>query len=392
MKPAFCQKHLFSIPEKSLYFCGHSLGLMPQKAQRTAVAGISEWASFAVSGWNQARWIDLPEALGRKIAPLIGAEPSEVIVCDSTSVNLYKALGAALALNPKRSTILTDSGNFPADLYIAQAFSEKKKVAVVPEENILKALNSDVAVLMLTHANYRTSRLSDMARLTEEAHHKGVIILWDLSHSVGALPLHCSALGVDFAVGCTYKYLNGGPGAPSFVYAHKKHHAVLQPAFCGWMGHSKPFSFDTQYIPAEGVLPFLSGTPSILSMKALEGALELYEGIDQDLLRKAAQVLTDHLIALCEKRCPEFLCLSPKDAKDRGSHVAFGHPEAYSISRALIQMGCTVDYRQPDLIRLGVNPLYNDLSDIEDFVNRLEYLFRSQTYREESFKQLFQVT
>lgn len=385
----------FILPEKQIYMCGHSLGPMPKRAAESVQRCLEDWGHHAVGAWNQADWIHLPYKLGALIAPLIGAHSDEVIVTDSTSVNLFKVLSNALRLNLKRPVIMTEDDNFPADLYIAQGiekFNSDVEIRYVPSSQILEQLNEDIAVLTLTHVNYRTSLIHDMEAITKRAHALGIIVVWDLSHSVGSIPLYLNENGVDFAVGCTYKYLNGGPGAPSFIYANKKHHKNIASPIYGWMGHKSPFAFSNKFEASNGLGGYLGGTPSILSMKALEGALELFAQFSIQTLRKNSIENSNFLINLLSKTTPELICLSPKQPEIRGGHVAFQHAQAYSISRALIHEGIICDYREPNLVRLSVSSLYLDHSDIEKACLIIEKVIKNRLYEQPQFQQIFPVT
>jgi len=389
------KKHLFSLPENKIYLCGHSLGPMPKAAKQFVEHGLKEWEMNRVNGWIDSEWIHLPQKLGKKIAPLIGALPDEVIVTDSTSINLFKLLLSALDLNPQRNVILTESSNFPADLYIVQSVAKLRNTVIVntvSTDQILAALNKNVAVLMLTQVNYRTGYMHDMEKISKEAHKLGVLVLWDLSHSIGAIPLSCSELKIDFAVGCTYKYVNGGPGSPGFLYINKKHHSDFKPAILGWMGHKEPFAFSPVHEPADGVTACLTGTPFILSMKALEGALEIFDGVNFESLRAKSIALSDYLIRQIQNKVPLIRCESPIDSSARGSHVAFSHPHAYPISRAMIANGVTIDYREPNILRFGISPLYLDFEDIERAVDYLANIMNSKFYEDNQFQKRLKVT
>lgn len=385
----------FTLPENQIYMCGHSLGPMPKRAEESVQRCLEDWAHKAVGAWNQADWIHLPNKLGALIAPLIGANVDEVIATDSTSVNLFKVLCNALRLNPKRHVIMTEQENFPADLYIIQGieqFNSDVQLRYVPSNQILEQLTEDVAVLSLTHVNYRTSLILDMQAITKRAHELGIIVVWDLSHSVGAIPLTLNELNVDFAVGCTYKYLNGGPGAPSFIYANKKHHKNIASPIYGWMGHKSPFAFSNAFEVSHGLEGYLGGTPFILSMKALEGALELFAQFSIQSLRKSSIENSNLLIHLLNESTPELTCVSPKLPELRGGHIAFQHPQAYAISRALIHEGVICDYREPDLIRLSVSPLYLDKTDIERACQIIENIIRNRSFQQSQFQQPLTVT
>lgn len=363
----------FAIAENQLYFCGHSLGPASTQAMTTLAKGMQNWMQERVNAWISHEWIDLPVKLGHTIAPLIGAHPDEVIVADSTSVNLLKCLLVALSINKERKIILTEHDNFPADRYIAHSLSAIDPLVCVKSvatKELLDMLEENVAVLMLTHVNYRSALKHDMTVLTRQAQQRGILVIWDLSHSVGAMPIHCSELGVDFAVGCTYKYLNAGPGSPGFIYVANKHHQAT-PVVKGWMGHVEPFAFAKDYQRAPGIKAYLTGTPPILSLKTLEGALALFETVDLYQLRQQSMALSQRLIETIEKNSSLFTLVSPRDPMLRGSHVAFTHPKAKAMVETLKAAEVIVDYREPGLIRFGIAPLYLDSQDIDRLGERL---------------------
>ncbi len=370
----FCKSH-FDIPKGVSYFSGHSLGPITQFAKQHLAKAINAWEHTQVNAWHQTDWLALAQDCGDKIAPLIGASMGEVIVCDNTTLNLLKLLLMALSLNPGRKIILTEQGNFPTDNYIAQSVANLKDVEFValPKEDIIEALNDEVAVLLLTQVDYKTAQKWDMAALTKLAHQKGILTLWDLSHSVGVIELKCSKHQVDFAVGCTYKYLNGGPGAPGFIYVNEKH--LPHPnAIQGWMGHLSPFDFSPHFSQGEGIKRYLSGTPSILSMKALQGALRVYEQIEIAQVDYKSQCLSQSLIEE-SKQFPGLTCISPLEADKRGSHVAFSHPKALLLCEVLKAKGIIVDHRKPDIIRFGISPLYLNEEDIDLAIKALKHAY-----------------
>ncbi len=357
-------KDQFILPEDAIYMCGHSLGPCSKLAMDAVSKTMQDWSLYAIKAWNDKAWIDLPFSVATKIAPLIGADVSEVVVSDSTSVNLFKVLMSALKINSKRKIILTTDDNFPADLYIAQGIAEFNNEVVlktVTAEKLIESLDDTIAVLMLTQVNYRDASVYDLVEITKHAHQFGILVIWDLSHSVGLLPINLKEADADFAVGCTYKYLNGGPGAPSFVYVNARHiHNAKSPIY-GWMGHEQPFTFASTY-KSSGAASYIAGTPYILSLKALEAALGIFENID---ITKLYEQSFQSLVIL-EKGLKQYgldVC-SPK-TKLRGGHLGFLHDQAYSLSRALIKHGIICDYREPNLIRLCVNPLYLNSDDIK---------------------------
>lgn len=363
-------KALFDLPPGLVYLDGNSLGpLVKGVAARVQRSITAEWGAQLITAWNGAGWMDQPRRLGDRIGRLIGAAPGQVSVGDTLSIKIYQALAAALALRPTRRVILSDRGNFPTDLYMAEGLCRSLgpgyELRLVAPEAVEGALSPEIAVLMLTEVDYRTGRRHDMARLTSAAHAQGALTLWDLAHSAGAFPVDVTATGADFAAGCTYKYLNGGPGAPAFLYIAPEHAATAQPALSGWLGHAAPFAFDLSYQPAPGVQRMRIGTPAILQMAALEAALEVWEGIDLHALRAAALALGDRFIAGVKAACPDLTLVTPRDHAERGSQISFAHPEGYAIMQALIARGVIGDFRAPDILRFGLTPLYIGEAEID---------------------------
>jgi len=367
------RKHLFSIPQNTLYFCGHSLGPCSIPAKQALQNAQSEWEQHIVSAWHDADWLSLPTQLGKQIALLIGAQPDEVMVCDSTSVNLYKALFMALSVQKTRRVILSTTDNFPTDLYIADQVASLKNIEVrkTHEADIIDAINEQVGVIMITQVNYRTGQKMDIEAITKKAHHHGAVVVLDLSHSVGAMPIACSKLKIDFAVGCTYKYLNGGPGSPSFIYINQRHHH-LNPALVGWMGHHDPFAFSNQYVPHPGIQAQKIGTPTILSLQALSGALSIFSDLDLMALHQKSHAMGNHLIEVFHILIPELKCISPTPFHSRGNHIGFLHKNAKAISEQCIRHHIVVDFRAPDLIRFGINPLYLDFDDFDRLTKMIQ--------------------
>ncbi len=358
----------FVLPEGIVYLDGNSLGALPRAtAARVAAAVGQEWGLGLVGSWNDAGWIDAAARVGGQIAPLIGAEADEVIVADTTSVNLYKLLRAGLAARPGRRVILTEPGNFPTDLYIAQGIARDVRdaeVRTVDRARLIDAIGGDVAVVMLTHVHYRTAETFDLAAVTHAAHQAGALMLWDLSHSVGAVPVDLAAAGADLAVGCGYKYLNGGPGAPAFLYVARRHQAALTSPIGGWMGHATPFDFGDDYAPAAGMRRWLAGTPPILGLAALEAGVATFADVDTAALFAKGQRLATLFIDEVEARCGGITLVSPRDAARRGSHVSFAHDDAFAVMSALIERGVIGDFRAPDLLRFGFTPLYLGYEDV----------------------------
>ena len=383
----------FRLPEGTIYLDGNSLGPLPAAVpERIDQAMAVEWGRDLITSWTAHDWIDLPARVGAKLAKLIGAAGDEVVCGDSTSVNLYKLLAAALKLRPERRVMLSDNGNFPTDLYVAQGLvgllGQGYELRVVDPEAVEGALDERVAVLQLTQVDYRTGRLHDMAALTAKAHEVGALTLWDLSHSAGALAADLNGAGADLAVGCGYKYLNGGPGAPAFLFVARRLQDQIRPPLSGWMGHEAPFEFDLDYRPAAGVTRNLCGTPAVLSMIALDAALDAFAGVDMDQVREKSKALTSLFVALVEARCGDFgfQLASPHDADARGSQISYAHPEGYAIMQALIDHGVIGDFRSPDILRFGFTPLYTRHVDVWDAVDILHQVMAEQAWDRPDYK------
>lgn len=364
----------FHLPEGITYLDGNSLGPMPiHAAERVAAMMRDEWADMLITGWNRAGWYVQPRRVGDRIARLIGAGEGQVVMGDTLSIKVFQALSAALALNPSRRVILTDDGNFPSDLYVAQGLARVMgaELRVVAPEEVVAAITPDLAVLMLTEVDYRTGRRHDMAALTAQAHAAGALTVWDLAHSAGAVDVDLLGADADFAVGCTYKYLNGGPGAPAFIWVHPRHAEAAAPCLQGWMGHAAPFAFDLGYAPAAGIERMRVGTPPVIALAALDAALDVWDGVGMADLRARSVELTEAFIEGVEAACPGVTLHSPRDPAMRGSQVGFRHPQAYAVMQALIARGVIGDFRAPDVLRFGFAPLYNDLGDVERAVAAL---------------------
>jgi kynureninase len=361
---------LFDLPEALIYLDGNSLGPLPRAAAaRVAQTVTDEWGQMLIGGWNRAGWMDQPARLGDRVGRLIGAEPGSVVLGDTLSIKVYQALASALELAaPGRRVVLSDSGNFPTDLYMAEglirSLGQGHELRVVAPEAVAAALDETIAVVMLTEVDYRTGRKHDMAALTAKAHELGIVTVWDLAHSAGALPVDLAAAAADFAVGCTYKYLNGGPGAPAFIYVAPRHAERVRPALSGWLGHDAPFAFEPAYRPGRGIERMRVGTPPVLQMAALDAALDVWEGVDMADLRARSLELTDQFIAEVEAACPMLTLATPRAHAERGSQVSFGHPQGYAIMQALIAEGVVGDFRAPDILRFGFTPLYISNEDV----------------------------
>jgi kynureninase len=406
----------FSLPPGVVYLDGNSLGVLPQAtAARVAEVVTQEWGVGLIKSWNNAGWFNLPQRLGNQIAPLIGAGQGEVVATDSTSVNLFKVLTAALHMAsadaPQRTTIVSERSNFPTDLYIAESLCRQHgfTLQLVEPEEIAAALTPQVAVLLLTHVNYRTGAMHDMPAVTRAAHAAGALMLWDLAHSAGAVPVDLQGAGADFAVGCGYKYLNGGPGAPAFVWVNPAHAERFWQPLAGWWGHATPFAFTPDYRPAPGVQRYLCGTQPMISLSALECGLDVFDAAartvpDQPVmqtLRHKSLALTDLFIALVEQRCAGhgLVLVTPRAHARRGSQVCFSKEEgAYAIVQALIARGVVGDYRagdgaqHPDILRFGFTPLYLGYADVWNAVDQLQQVLASEEWRKPAFNQQHAVT
>lgn len=389
----------FSLPENVIYLDGNSLGALPRAtvARIDEVVG-QEWESGLIRSWNAAHWIEAPQRIGDKIARLIGAQPGEVIVADSTSVNLFKLLAGALRLQPERHFILTERTNFPTDLYIAQGLVEllggNHALRIVERRQLEAAIDGSVAVVMLTHVDYATGEIHDMHRLSEAARRYGALVLWDLSHSTGALPVDLNHDQVDLAIGCGYKYLNGGPGAPAYLFVAKPLQDQLHNPLSGWMGHRAPFAFEPEYQPAAGIGRQLAGSPPILSLLALEVAVDMWLRVDQQEARRKSMALGDLFIRLVDETCGDLALevVSPREAKSRGSQVSLRHSEAYRVMRALIDRGVIGDFRTPDLMRFGFASLYTRYVDVFDAVRCLKEVLTSRAWQRPEYGTRLTVT
>jgi kynureninase len=397
--PIAAARELFLLPPGLIYLDGNSLGPLPAAAPaRIDEVVQKEWGSGLVRSWNDAGWIDLPERVAAKIAPLIGAAADEVMVADSTSVNLFKLLAAALRLRPGRRVVLSVLENFGSDLYVAQGLAHLLgggvELRLVPSGEVAAALTADVAVLMLTHVDFRTGEMHDLTATTAAAHKAGALVLWDLAHSAGAVEVELDACGADFAVGCGYKYLNGGPGAPAFAFAAHRHHESLDSPLWGWMGHAAAFDFETSYEPAPGVKRLRVGTPPILSLAALECGVETIAGIGIERLRAKSVALTELFKTLVERECAGFgfELASPGEASRRGSQVSFRHPEGYAIMQALIAGGVVGDFRSPDILRFGLAPAYIRFVDVWDAVAKLREIMVTRAWDRAEFRARARVT
>ncbi|HEX2763340.1 MAG TPA: kynureninase [Allosphingosinicella sp.] len=378
----------FVLPEGVIYLDGNSLGALPLgtvERQREVVE--KEWGTELIRSWNSRGWIDAPQRVGAKIARLIGAQPHEVIVADSTSVNLFKLIVAAASLSPERKQLLSESGNFHTDLHIASGAAELAglRLDVVDRDALDAAIGADTNILLLTHVHFKAGSRFDMAAVTARAKAAGARTIWDLSHSAGAVPLALNRDGAELAVGCGYKYLNGGPGAPAFLYVAEHIQERLVSPLRGWMGHAEPFAFTDDYAPAPGIARFLAGTPPILSLAALESGVDSFAEADIEALWAKSTALFELFAELAEQRCLALACVSPRDPERRGSHISFQHPNAFEICQALIAEGVIGDFRAPDVVRFGLTPLYLGFEDVWRAVDTIAAVLDIERWRDSQF-------
>ena len=395
--PLAARRSLFALPEGVIYLDGNSLGALPKSVPaRIAQAVEQEWGVGLIRSWNDAGWYPAPQRVGARIAPLVGAAPDEVIVADSTSVNLFKVLIAALRMRPGRRRIVGERGSFPTDAYVAAGVAElmdAEFVAVEPDA-VADAIDERTAVVSLTHVNYKTGRVYDMAGITRRAHAAGALVVWDLCHTAGAMPCDLNGCDADFAVGCGYKYLNGGPGAPAFVFVAQRHQAGLRQPIAGWHGHARPFDFVHDYVPAAGIDRMLVGTAPQLGLLALEEALKAFDGVDLQQLRRKSEQMTELFIRLADQELAPwgFGLASPRDAAQRGSQVSLTHPEGYAIMQALIARGVIGDFRAPDILRFGFAVLYVGFADLWNAVAALKDVMATGAWQAPEFSRRKAVT
>ncbi len=391
------RKERFILPDGVIYLDGNSLGPMPVSVPER-VAGVmnEEWAQMLIRGWNQAGWMAQPSQVGDAVGRLIGAPGGSVVMGDTLSVKVYQALAAGLKMRPGRKVILSDQGNFPSDLYMAEGLTgllgQGYELRTVAPEDVAEAIDEDVAVVMLTEVDYRTGRMHDMKTITELAHAAGAVMLWDLAHSAGAIPVDLTAAKCEFAVGCTYKYLNGGPGAPAFIYVRPDLADTAEPALSGWLGHDSPFDFDLNYTPAKGIERMRVGTPPVLQMAALEEAMKVWDDIDMADLRAASVALQEQFIAEVERDVPQLTLASPRDAQRRGSQVSFRFEHGYAAMQAVIARGVIGDFRAPDIMRFGFTPMYIDAGDVSAAVAVIKDVMGNALWDDDQYKVRSRVT
>ena len=395
--PFKASREKFHVPEGIIYFDGNSLGLMPKNAPaQVADAVTRQWGEDLITSWNKNNWFIMPQTIGNKISRLLGGGEGNLIVADTISINMFKVLTSALALRRERKIILSDSGNFPSDLYVAQGLNrflaDGHVLKVVAPEDVAANITEDVAVVMLTEVDYRTCRRHDMQAITAAAHAKRCLMIWDLAHSAGAVPVDLMASGADFAVGCTYKYLNGGPGSQAFVWVHPRHHEMAEPALVGWWGHAAPFAFDLDWKPAAGLVRQQSGTQAILSLVALDAALDLWADVDMQALQRKTHSLCQTFIDLVETSSGKhgLKLVGPRAMVNRGSHVSFEcqieNPGAgYAIMQAMIARNIIGDFRAPNIIRFGFAPLYNTHAEVWQAAAALAEIMEKRLWNTEAF-------
>ncbi len=397
MGVALPRKELFDVPEGVIYLDGNSLGVLPKGAAERAHRTITEeWGGQLIKAWNTAGWMALPQVVGDTLAGLIGAPAGSVATGDTLSIKVYQALAAAIKMRPDRRVILSDNGNFPSDLYMAEGLintlDQGYELRTPAPENVAEAITEDVAVVMLTQVDYRSGRLHDMAAITKRAHDVGAVMIWDLAHSAGAVPVELTACNAEFAVGCSYKYLNGGPGAPAFIYVRPDIVDDIEPALSGWLGHDAPFAMELNYRPANATERMRVGTPPILQLAVLQEALKAWEGVDMADLRAASQRLSDLFITEVEARCPQVTLASPRDADARGSQVSFAFEHGYAAMQAVIDNGVIGDFRAPNIMRFGFTPLYLDDADIVAAAEIIEEVMTQELWRDPKYQVKSRVT
>ena len=394
--PLAFARERFRLPDRVVYLDGNSLGPLPVATPLALKRTMEQqWGKDVIASWNKHGWIDWPKNVAAKLAPIVGAEPDELLIADSTSVCLFKLLAAAACARPERRTIVTQQANFPTDLYVAEGVATMLglELKAVAPGKILKAINRDTAVLTLTHVDYRSGKIHDMRAINEAAHRAGALTVWDLSHTAGALELDLNAARCDLAVGCGYKYLNGGPGSPAFIFVASRLQETLRSPLQGWMGHAEPFAFDDAYQPAHGIERFLTGTPSILALAALYVGLSTFDDVSMRQVQDKSRKLSQLFIEEVEARCANHVRLaSPRDPTQRGSHVVFAHPRGYAVMQALIARGVIGDFRAPDLMRFGFAPLYNNFGEMVRAAEILAEILATQEWDQPRFHERAKVT
>lgn len=388
---------LFEIPDETIYLDGNSLGPLPSGVTAKLGAMLrDEWGEMLITGWNNAHWMEQPARVADMLAPIIGAPAGSVMMGDTLSIKVYQALAAALNMRPQRRVVLSDTGNFPTDLYMADGLlkmlGEEYELRVVDPSQVIESINSEIAAVMLTQVDYRTGKLYDMQQVTDAAHAADAVTIWDLAHSAGAIPVELEACKTEFAVGCTYKYLNGGPGAPAFIYVRPDLIDSVQPALAGWLGHEAPFAFDLDYRPGTGIERMRVGTPPVMQMTALEESLQMWKNIDMGQLRERSIELSELFIREVENRCPQLQLASPRAPQERGSQVSFRFEHGYAAMQALIDHGVIGDFRAPDIMRFGITPLYIGEREIQRAASILQDIISNEIWRAEKYQVRSRVT
>jgi len=389
----------FIIPEGLIYLDGNSLGPLPRAAAGLLNRTIEqEWGHDLIRSWNSAGWFDMPVRLGERIGALIGAAPGQTVVCDTTSINLYKAIHAAIGLRPDRNVIIAEAESFPTDLYIIEGAMKssgrpmKRRLMGADGPSVEALLDRNVAVVVLSHVNYRTGELLDMAAITRQIHDAGALVVWDLCHSIGVVEIGFDRDAIDFAVGCTYKYLNGGPGSPAFISVAKAHQAAAQHPLSGWWGHAAPFAFDRDFRPDAGIKRFLCGTQPIISLRGVDAALDAMDGVEVAALRQKSLALTDLFMARVGMLLPELEIVTPRQASLRGSQVGIEFDSGYAVVQAMIERGVIGDFRAPNLMRFGFAPLYVRFQDVWDAAEILAESIHAEVWRDPRFSRQLEVT
>lgn len=397
--PLAPHRDAFVLPQGVIYLDGNSLGALPVRtAARLQHVVTQEWGQGLIRSWNDAGWFDKPHTLGDAVGRLVGAAPGQVVVCDSTSINIYKAITAALGLRPGRDVVVGDRDTFPTDLYMIEGATRalggyEQRLISRDGPELADVLDERVAAVLLTQVDYRTGRMHDLAAVTAQVQASGALMIWDLAHSAGAVPVDLDGCGADLAVGCTYKYLNGGPGAPAFVYVATRHQDAATQPLSGWHGHAVPFAFTPGYEPAPGITRFLVGTPHLLSYAALEASLEMWDRVDMADIRAKSLALSDLFIELVDARLGSHVeVVTPRDHAIRGSQVSLRHEDGYAAMQALIERGVIGDFRAPDLMRFGFTPLYTAYADVWDAVDILAGVLDSGVWRDPRYATRHAVT
>jgi kynureninase len=390
-------KEAFFLPEGVIYLDGNSLGPLPRAVPARVQAMMTdEWGEMLIRGWNKANWMEQPSRVGDMVARIIGAPDGSVVMGDTLSIKVFQALSSGLKLREDRRVILSDTGNFPSDLYMAEGLvkllEQGYELRTVAPEEVADAIDEDIAVVMLTEVGYRTGRMHDMKAMTELVHAKGAVMIWDLAHSAGALPVDMAGSNAEFAVGCTYKYLNGGPGAPGFIYVRPDLAESVEPALSGWLGHRQPFEFDLHYAPGNGIERMRVGTPPVIQLTALEVAMELWADVDMNELRAASIALQEQFIAEIERDVHALTLASPREASMRGSQVSWRFEHGYAAMQAVIDRGVIGDFRAPDIMRFGFTPLYIDSADVSAAVKIIADVMNNKLWDDDTYKVKSRVT